>query len=99
MRQTKLVKKPKQKAKSRNRTPVEVIRSLKKDERIALSKEKMARVLDHFLYVVELRANNAFVVRSDVLTSQIPQSLAANAFNVFQLSMHQIEIVRPCALW
>jgi hypothetical protein len=80
-------------------TPVEEIRSLKKDERITLAKTKMGRVLDHFLYVIELRANNAFVVHSEALTSQIPQSFAANAFNVFQRSMHQIEIVRLCALW
>lgn len=99
MEQAKPVKKPKQKAKSRKMTPVEVIHSLTKDERIALAKAKLDRVLDHFLYVIELRANNAFVVHSDVLTSQIPQSYAANAFNVFQRSMHQIEIVRLCALW
>jgi hypothetical protein len=69
------------------------------DKKIALAKEKMQKVLDHFLYVIELHANNAFVVYSDTLVSQIPTSFAANAFNVFQRSMHQIEIVRLCALW
>jgi bifunctional non-homologous end joining protein LigD len=34
-----------------------------------------------------------------LLSSQIPQSFAANAFNVFQRSMHQFEIVRLCVLW
>jgi hypothetical protein len=68
-------------------------------ERIELAKAKMTKVLDHFLYVVELHANNAFVVYSPTLVSQIPRSFAANAFNVFQRSMHQIEIVRMCALW
>ena len=33
------------------------------------------------------------------LSSQIPESYAANAFNVFQQSIHQFEIVRLCALW
>ena len=68
-------------------------------ERIALAKSKMERVLDHFLYLLELHANNEFVVYSPVLSAQIRESFAANAFNAFQRSMHQIEIVRLCALW
>jgi hypothetical protein len=75
------------------------IERLSRPERIGLAKAKMTKVLDHFLYVVELHANNSFVVFSPVLASQIPQSYAANAFNVFQRSMHQIEIVRLCAIW
>jgi hypothetical protein len=59
----------------------------------------MKKLIDHFLYVVELHANNSFVVFSPALASQIPRSYAANAFNVFQRSMYQIEIVRLCALW
>ena len=59
----------------------------------------MEKALDHFLYLLELHANNAFVVYSPILSSQIPASFAANAFNVFQRSMHQFEIVRLCALW
>src|SRR5262249_7170104 len=72
---------------------------LPKAERIELAKAKMRRVIDHFLYVVELHANNSFVVYSGALASQIPESYAANAFVVFQRSMHQIEIVRLCAIW
>jgi AbiU2 len=75
------------------------IERLQKPERIRLAKAKMTKVLDHFLYVVELHANNSFVVFSPLLASQIPRSHAANAFNVFQRSMHQIEIVRLCAIW
>ena len=67
--------------------------------RIELAKAKMPRVLGHFLYLLELHANNAHVVHSPLLSSQIPQSFAANAFNVFRRSMHQFEIVRLCALW
>ena len=67
--------------------------------RIDLAKAKMTRVLDHFLYLLELHANNRHVVYSPLLSSQIPQSFAANAFNVFQRSMHQFEVVRLCALW
>jgi hypothetical protein len=68
-------------------------------ERIELAKAKMEKVLNHFLYVVELHANNSFVVYSPTLASQIPSSYAASAFNVFQRSMHQIEILRLCAIW
>jgi HEPN superfamily AbiU2-like protein len=68
-------------------------------ERIQAAKEKTARVVDHLLYLLELHANNAHVVYSPLLSSQIPQPFAANAFNVFQRSMHQFEIVRLCALW
>ena len=49
--------------------------------------------------MIELHANNSFVVFSPLLASQIPRSHAANAFNVFQRSMYQIEIVRLCAIW
>ena len=75
------------------------IERLSKPDRIRLAKAKMKKVLDHFLYVIELHSNNSFVVFSPVLTSQIPRSYAANAFNVFQRSMYQIEIVRLCAIW
>jgi hypothetical protein len=68
-------------------------------ERFELAKAKMERVLDHFLYVLELHANNEFAVFTSTLSGQIPKSFAANAFNVFQRSMYQFEIVRLCALW
>jgi hypothetical protein len=76
-----------------------VFEKLTPAERIALAKVKLDKVLDHFLYVIELHANNSFVVYSPTLAAQIPTSYAANAFNVFQRSMRQIEIVRLCAIW
>jgi hypothetical protein len=75
------------------------IERLPRPERIRLAKAKIGKLLDYFLYVLELHANNSFVVFSPLLASQIPRSHAAHAFNVFQRSMHQIEIVRLCALW
>lgn len=78
---------------------VKALKALPAEERVALAKAKMDRVLDHFLYVLELHANNSFIVYSPVLAHQIPRSYAANAFKVFQRGMHQIEIVRLCALW
>jgi hypothetical protein len=68
-------------------------------QRIEVAKGKMEKVLDHFLYLLELHENNAIVVYSPTLSSQIPTSYAANAFNVFQRCMRQFEIVRLCALW
>jgi hypothetical protein len=68
-------------------------------ERIKRAKAKTGKVLDHFRYVLNLHANNVFVVYSDTLSSQIPTSHAANAFIVFRRSMLQFEIVRLCALW
>src|SRR5262249_4621749 len=67
--------------------------------RIMHAREKTARVIDHLMYLLELHENNAIIVYSDTLSSQIPRSYAANAFNVFQRGLHQFEIVRLCALW
>jgi hypothetical protein len=75
------------------------VESLPGLERIKLAKAKLPKVLDYFLYVLELHANNSLVVYSPVLASQIPYSYAAHAFKVFQRSMYQIEIVRLCAIW
>jgi hypothetical protein len=68
-------------------------------DRIRLAKEKTSRVVDHLHYLLELHENNAIVLYSSTLSKRIPTSFAANAFNVFQQGMHQIEIVRLCALW
>ena len=84
---------------TRKRKPKITIEGLPRPKRIELAKAKMRRVLDHFLYALELHANNSFVVYSPVLASQIPYSYAAHAFRVFQRSMYQIEIVRLCAIW
>jgi hypothetical protein len=69
------------------------------EDRIKLAKEKTNRVVDHVRYLLELHENNEIVLYSNTLSQQIPTSYAANAFNVFQLALRQIEIVRLCALW
>jgi AbiU2 len=68
-------------------------------ERVRIAKEKTERVVNHLHYLLELHENNAIVLYTPTLSQQIPTSFAANAFNVFQQSMHQFEIVRLCALW
>ena len=76
-----------------------MFRKFSNQERIDLAKAKTKKVVDHLVYLIKLHANNSCVVYSPMLSSQIPRSFAANAFNVFQRSMHQYEIVRLCALW
>jgi AbiU2 len=68
-------------------------------ERIQAAKKKSERVVDHLLYLLALHENNAIIVYSNTLSSQIPYSHAANAFDVFRAGLHQFEIVRLCALW
>jgi hypothetical protein len=68
-------------------------------KRIEEAKRLTARVVDHLQYLLDIHENNAVVLYSDTLSKQVPKSYAANAFNVFREAMHQIEIVRICALW
>ena len=65
---------------------------------IQAAKEKTERVVDHLLYPLALHENNAIIVYSNTLSSQIRYLHAANAFNVFRAGLHQFEIVRLCAL-
>ena len=41
-------------------------------DRIKVAKEKTGRVVDDFLYLLELHGNNAIVLYSPTLSSQIP---------------------------
>jgi hypothetical protein len=68
-------------------------------ERIQAAKKKTERVVDNLLYLLALHENNAIIVYSDTLSSQIRYLHAANAFDVFRAGLHQFEIVRLCALW
>jgi hypothetical protein len=65
-----------------------VFENTPRQERIDLAKARMPKVVDHFLYLVELHANNLYAVYTPTLSSQIPKSYAANAFLVFQRSMY-----------
>ena len=69
------------------------------NKRIAEAERLTERLVDHAHYLLDIRENNAIVVYSDQLSKQVPRSYAANAFNVFREAMHQIEMVRLCALW
>ena len=61
--------------------------------RIAEAETRLTeRLVNHAHYLLDIRENNAIVVYSDQLSKQIPRSYAANAFNVFRETMHQIEM-------
>jgi hypothetical protein len=68
-------------------------------DRIAAAKQKVPRLIDQLMYLLALHENNAIVLYSSTLASQIPESHAANAFLVFQRGLHHFEIIRLCALW
>jgi hypothetical protein len=68
-------------------------------KRIAEAKRLTERVVDHTQYLLDIHENNAIVLYSDTLSKQVSKSYAANAFNVFREAMHQIEVIRICALW
>jgi hypothetical protein len=68
-------------------------------KRIVEAKRLTTCVVDHLQYLLDIHENNAVLLYSDLLSKQIPKSYAANAFNVFREAMHQIELVRICALW
>ena len=73
--------------------------NLKDTDRISLAKAKMNRVVDRFVYLLALHENNDIVFYSKKLSSQVPRSYAANLFVLIREALHQIELVRLCALW
>jgi AbiU2 len=73
--------------------------TLATQKRIDEAKRVTARLVGHLQYVLAIHENHAIVLYSDILSEQIPKSYATNAFNVFRQAMHQIEVVRICALW
>jgi len=56
-------------------------------------------VVDHLQYLLDIHENNAIVLYSDTLSKQVPNSVAANAFNVLREQCTRLKIVRIAALW
>ncbi len=67
--------------------------------RIEAAKVKTERVVDRLLYLLALHENNAIIVYSDTLSSQVRYAHAADAFKVFRVGLFEYEIVRLYALW
>lgn len=52
-----------------------------RDQRIALTKSKVNRLVDVTLRLLRLRASNEILVYSDLLAAQVPTSYAAHTYN------------------
>jgi len=57
------------------------------------------KIIDHVLEVVAIQANNEYLAYSDHLTSQIPRSYAAHAYNVLSQTSFFFGVLRTAALW
>lgn len=68
-------------------------------ERVKRAKVLTEKLVDHARSLIAAAENNAVVLYSDTLSSQIPRSFAANAFNEFQQSMQFYFLVRLSATW
>lgn len=68
-------------------------------ERADLARIKIRKVVDRISALLALSEQNKLIVYSPLLSGQIPRSLAANAFNIFQRAMHAQEVVQLFALW
>lgn len=69
------------------------------EQRVERAKVVTDKLVDHARGLVAMAENNAVVLYSDVLSSQIPRSFAAHAFNEMQRSMHFYFLVRLSAIW
>lgn len=72
---------------------------LSDEQRIERAKDLTNKLVDHARGLLAAAENNAVVLYSNTLSSQIPRSYAANAFNELQRSMHFYFLVRLSALW
>ena len=69
------------------------------DDRIAAAKACVEKVVNHVLHSIALHENNEVFIYSDVISSQIPESYAANAFNLTRDALFRYSLIRLCALW
>lgn len=59
----------------------------------------VSQTIDQARELIAISEANRFIIYSPMLASQIPTSYAANAFNIFQWSSLNYEMLRICALW
>ncbi|MEQ5826279.1 hypothetical protein J3456_02785 [Sulfitobacter sp. NFXS29] len=69
------------------------------EQRVERAKQVTDKLVDHVLGLIALAENNAVVLYSDTISSQVPRSNAAHAFNEMQRSMHFYFLVRLSAVW
>ena len=68
-------------------------------QRVQAAMGKSGRVVDQLISLLALHENNAIIVYSDALASQIPPSYATYAYDLFRQVMYGFEIIRLCAVW
>ncbi|MCJ2031257.1 hypothetical protein MKK50_17975 [Methylobacterium sp. J-043] len=73
--------------------------NLTNERRIEIAQQRADRFIDHVRDLASVHEANKIVVYSKALSSQVPQSHAASAFNQMQRSMLMFELVRLCAMW
>lgn len=75
------------------------ISSWSTNERVERAKVITRKLTDLILATIQLNETNKLVTYSGVLADQIPLSRAGAAYNNFQQSLHQFEIIRICTFW
>lgn len=73
--------------------------NLSADKRMEIASDRVNEIISRTTELVHLHEANRIICFSDQLSSQIPKSYAANAFQLFSGTMHQSEISRLCAIW
>jgi len=68
-------------------------------DRLVLAKQRTNELVDHMISLIAMHESNLIIMKTDVLSRQIPSSYAAHAFNNFRFSMAGFEVVRLCAFW
>lgn len=68
-------------------------------QKLDLAEEKIDLMTSDIIGIINIHANNEILTYSPTVSDQIPQSYAANAFNVIQESLHFYEIVQLCTFW
>lgn len=68
-------------------------------DRVERARILVSRQIDDLLELIAISEANRFIIYSPTLAEQIPPSFAANAFNIFQWSSLNYEIIRVCAFW
>ena len=74
-------------------------KTLSSSDRLTLAKQRTNELVNHMISLIALHASNQVILKTDVLSRQIPRSYAAHAFNNFRFSMAGFEVVRLCAFW
>ena len=75
------------------------VRDRSLDERLNHARQSIDGINNVASFLSSLHETNQIVVYSDLLSSQVGTSYAANAYNTFTRGLQEIELVRLCSLW